>query len=227
MALVSVTNVEVLDNPAQFLANFRFEITFECIAPLANDIEWKLIYVGSAESEQHDQELDSILVGPIPVGLNKFVFEAPHPDYTKLPDSEIIGVTVVLITCSYQGAEFVRIGYYVNNDYADPALREIPPEGLSVQDKVGQLQREILANKPRVTRYNINWDAPVAAASAPGFEQQMQQQQQQMQIGGMMGGMVGLAAQPQANPLKQGQYAAAAPAGFQQDAGMGLAPMEA
>jgi len=36
MALVSVTNVEVLDNPAQFLANFRFEITFECIAPLAN-----------------------------------------------------------------------------------------------------------------------------------------------------------------------------------------------
>ena len=48
--------------------------------------------------------------------------QAPHPDFTKLPDSEIIGVTVVLITCSYQGAEFVRIGYYVNNDYADPAL---------------------------------------------------------------------------------------------------------
>lgn len=218
-----MTNVEVLDNPAQFLANFRFEITFECIAPLANDIEWKLIYVGSAESELHDQELDSILVGPIPVGLNKFVFEAPHPDFTKLPDSEIIGVTVVLITCSYQGAEFVRIGYYVNNDYADPALREIPPEGLSAQDKVGQLQREILANKPRVTRYNINWDAP---ATTPGFEQQMQQPQMQQQQQMQMGGMVGMAAQAQANPMKQGQYATNT-MGFQEDAGMGLAPMEA
>jgi histone chaperone ASF1 len=39
------------------------------------DIEFKLIYVGSAESEEFDQELDSILVGPVPVGLNKFVFE--------------------------------------------------------------------------------------------------------------------------------------------------------
>ena len=32
------------------------------------DIEWKLIYVGSAESEDYDQELDSCMVGPVPVG---------------------------------------------------------------------------------------------------------------------------------------------------------------
>lgn len=195
MALVSVTNVEVLDNPAAFLQPFRFEITFECIAPLSDDIEWKIIYVGSAESEAHDQELDSILVGPIPVGLNKFVFEAPHPDYTMLPESEIIGVTVVLITCSYQASEFVRIGYYVNNDYANPDMREEPPEGLSLHAKVKLLQREILANKPRVTRYNINWDHSVAAANT---DQQQQQQQQPHENPSdvikieAMGGMVGV-----------------------------------
>ena len=39
------------------------------------DLEWKIIYVGSANTEQHDQVLESILVGPVPVGVNKFVFE--------------------------------------------------------------------------------------------------------------------------------------------------------
>ena len=31
--------------------------------------------MGSAENEQYDQTLDSILVGPIPMGVNKFVFQ--------------------------------------------------------------------------------------------------------------------------------------------------------
>eukprot|EP00040_Diaphanoeca_grandis_P021488 m.114527 g.114527 ORF g.114527 m.114527 type:complete len:166 (-) comp28358_c0_seq1:164-661(-) len=164
MSLVTVTNVDVLDNPAKFTAPFRFEITFECISELAEDIEWKLIYVGSADDAKYDQELDSILVGPIPVGLNKFVFEAKAPDYTKLPSEEIIGVTVALITCSYQGAEFVRIGYYVNNSYADPALRDDPPMDISLEQKIELLGREIL-NKPRVTRYQIKWDPTVIPMS--------------------------------------------------------------
>lgn len=33
-----------------------------------------MIYVGSAESSEYDQVLDSIMVGPVPVGVNKFVF---------------------------------------------------------------------------------------------------------------------------------------------------------
>lgn len=39
------------------------------------DLEWKVIYIGSAESEQYDQVLDDILVGPINVGTKKFVFQ--------------------------------------------------------------------------------------------------------------------------------------------------------
>lgn len=33
-----------------------------------------MIYVGSAESSEYDQVLDSIMVGPVPVGVNKFIF---------------------------------------------------------------------------------------------------------------------------------------------------------
>ena len=44
-----------------------------------------------------------------------------------IPESDAVGVTVVLITCTYRGQEFIRIGYYVNNEYTEPELRENPP----------------------------------------------------------------------------------------------------
>ena len=59
MAKVHVCNVVVLDNPSQFNNPFQFEITFECIEDLPEDLEWKIIYVGSAESEEFDQVCDS------------------------------------------------------------------------------------------------------------------------------------------------------------------------
>lgn len=34
-----------------------------------------MIYVGSAESEEYDQVLDTIYVGPIPEGRHMFVFQ--------------------------------------------------------------------------------------------------------------------------------------------------------
>uniref|UniRef100_A0A3B3SS95 Anti-silencing function 1Ba histone chaperone n=1 Tax=Paramormyrops kingsleyae TaxID=1676925 RepID=A0A3B3SS95_9TELE len=95
MAKVQVLNVAVLDNPSPFGNPFQFEITFECMEDLPEDLEWKIIYVGSAESEEYDQTLDSVLVGPVPAGRHMFVF---------------------------------------------------------------QLQRNILASNPRVTRFHINWE---------------------------------------------------------------------
>ena len=94
---------------------------------MCSDLEWKIIYVGSASSESHDQTLDSVLVGPIPAGLHKFVFQADAPTFDKIPPEDAVGVTVVLLTCSFKGAEFVRVGFYVNNEYLDPELAEQPP----------------------------------------------------------------------------------------------------
>ena len=62
MAKVHVCNVLVLDNPAKFMTKLEFEITFECIEDLPEDLEWKIIYVGSAESEEFDQILDTVYV---------------------------------------------------------------------------------------------------------------------------------------------------------------------
>lgn len=159
MSVVSLLGVEVKNNPAPFDAPYEFEITFECLESLQKDLEWKLTYVGSATSSEYDQELDSVLVGPIPIGVNKFVFKADAPDLARIPNSEIIGVTVILLSCSYEDREFVRVGYYVNNEYTDEALQMEPPS----KPVIEKVQRHILAEKPRVTRFAIKWDSEETA----------------------------------------------------------------
>ena len=103
--------------------------------------------------------MDSLLVGPIPVGVNKFVFEADAPKRSSIPSTDVLGVTVILLSCSYDDREFVRVGYYVNNEYDDEALANEPP-AKPVWEKI---RRNILAEKPRVTRFQIKWDSEDSA----------------------------------------------------------------
>jgi hypothetical protein len=135
----------------------------------ATDIEWKVTYVGCANDPTQDQVLEEVLVGPVSVGVNNFVLTAPAPDFSVIPVPDLIGVTVLLITCSYLEQEFVKIGYYVNNEYNDPSLPPPAPpseEGqptlpvpvpLPAQVDIQNMYRNILADKPIVTRINIDW----------------------------------------------------------------------
>lgn len=210
----------VLDNPAPFGNPLQFEITFECLQALEDDLEWKVVYVGSAESSTHDQTLDEILVGPVPVGINKFILQADAPDPSTIPQNDILGVTVILVTCSYREREFVRVGYYVNNEYIwdddegdetrdnkKSSGEDIKMDGGTIDDEDGnasgqetdengennaenkakekertppmpldmnKVTRTILADKPRVTRFQINW-------GDLSMEQEEQQQQQKSQ----------------------------------------------
>ena len=54
-------------------------------------------------------------------------FKADPPDCNKIPREDAVGVTVVLLTCSYKNQEFIRVGYYVNNEYGEPEMKENPP----------------------------------------------------------------------------------------------------
>lgn len=124
------------------------------LLPRKNDATDKSKYSGlTKDSSEHDQVLDSLLVGPVPVGVNKFTFEADAPDLTKIPNTEIVGVTVILLSCAYDDREFVRVGYYVNNEYTDEALIADPPSKPIIE----KVRRSILAEKPRVTRFAIKW----------------------------------------------------------------------
>jgi histone chaperone ASF1 len=48
-------------------------------------------------------------------------------------------VTALLLTCSYKGKEFVRVGYYVNVEYTDPELL-IPDRPLPNPPIIDKLQ---------------------------------------------------------------------------------------
>lgn len=176
MAAVNIVNVTVLDNPAPFLTPLKFEITFECVQQLDEDLEWKIVYVGSATGPEHDQVLDDCLVGPVPVGTSRLVLEVPHPDPTRIPPTDVAGATVLMITCLYKGKQFARVGYWVSNTYTEPV-----PEGkLAVSEHCGgsciphlmatgagesppdacppeKVLRHILADKPTVTKWPIQW----------------------------------------------------------------------
>lgn len=177
------------------------------------------MYVGSAQDSSRDQILDEILVGPVPVGVNKFVLQADAPDPSQLQQEDLLGVTVVLVTCSYKEREFVRVGYYVNNEYHDPNAPPVPPvqpqvtttttmtttgggaDGTqSVQEQqpqppappvvvvpnpvpLGHIQRQILADKPRVTKFPIAWgDAETTTGGSQSQSQSEQQQQRPMEF---------------------------------------------
>lgn len=155
MSLVSLTSVQVVQNPAPFSSPLLIEIAFESLADLQEDLDWKLVYVGSADSEEHDQLLDEISLGPVKQGVSKFLFEASPPDHTRIPKDDILGVTVLLLSASYRGKDFVRVGYYVNNEYTDEELKANPP----AEPLVEKVERNILTDKPRVTRWEIEWDS--------------------------------------------------------------------
>jgi histone chaperone ASF1 len=166
MAKVHILNVTVHNNPAPFFTPFQFEIHFECLEELQDDLEFKIIYVGSAETIEFDQTLDQIVVDAVPKGQFKFMFQADPPNTSKIPADDAVGVTVVLITASYRDQEFVRVGYYVNNEYEDPELREEPP----AEPQFSKLIRQIATDQPRVTKFKINWDSATAPVANPQEE---------------------------------------------------------
>ncbi|KAL4254687.1 ASF1 family protein [Abortiporus biennis] len=158
MSLVTIRNVEFLNNPAQFLDPYHFRVTFECIAQLPEDLEWRLIYVSSPGNEELDQELDDCLVGPVPMGVNSFEFEGSPPDPKKIPPEDVLGVAALILTGSYKDQEFVRVGYYQNTEYDSEELKEkMANEGNGGKIEFERLVRDINL-KPRVTRFQIKWD---------------------------------------------------------------------
>ena len=72
-----------------------------------------MIYIGSAEDKKYDQILETtIIVGDTSkIGTMKFEFLGEAPDIDKIPENDLLGVTAILLCCSYNGQEFCRCGY--------------------------------------------------------------------------------------------------------------------
>jgi uncharacterized protein YneF (UPF0154 family) len=73
----------------------------------------------------------------------------------KIPVVDALGVTVVLLTCSYRQQEFVRVGYFINNEYTEPELRENPPAQPQF-DKVG-IALQVTTQRQIASIWNIRF----------------------------------------------------------------------
>ncbi|BFU20651.1 anti-silencing protein, putative [Entamoeba histolytica HM-1:IMSS-B] len=153
--MASLTKINSLfPNPSTMNDGYSFEIYINVSEQLQEDIGIKVIYVGSSFSNEYDQILEDIAVGPLSVGLNKFTITTGPIDMSKLPDDEILGNTLILISASYKDKEFCRIGYYVNNEFEgiDPTIDVVKREML-VPEKITRTLSE-----PRVTLFPCYWD---------------------------------------------------------------------
>ena len=82
-----------------------------------------------------------------------------------MPEGDIVGVTAILLTCSYNDdQEFMRVGYYVKVEYDNQEMNDNPP----AQTDISRLTRHILAEKPRVTKFQIDWDLNANAQTMNG-----------------------------------------------------------
>jgi len=155
MASVNILNIIPKTTQNKFTDPFSFEIIFEVLSELTKVMEWKMIYIGCAEDTKYDQILETIEIdGPFQLGSMKFEFTGDAPDMSKIPESEILGVTAIILCCSYNNQEFFRCGYYLNNLYDNEEMNLNPPEKIDTN----HLLRSLLADKPRITKFDIDWD---------------------------------------------------------------------
>lgn len=61
------------------------------------------------------------------------------------------------MTASYRSQEFIRVGYYVHNQLIGELQEGKEIDDLSLPDLVRQIKRTIISDKPRVTKFNIDW----------------------------------------------------------------------
>ena len=155
MASINILNIIPKTTKNKFTDPFAFEIIFEVLSELSKEIEWKMIYIGSADDTKYDQILETIEIdGPFKLGSMKFEFTGEAPDITKIPESEVLGVTAIILSCSYNNQEFFRCGYYLNNIYDNEEMNFNPPEKIDKE----HLLRSLLADKPRITKFDIDWN---------------------------------------------------------------------
>lgn len=122
---VILHNVMAMNPQTSFSKPFLFDIKFECFEDIEEEaLEWKVFEKDSPESDvprvRCIRTLDTVLLSRMPIGRHRFTLPVGTLPPSKILNENVVGATVLTLTCSYRNNEFFRIGYYVNNRYTDP-----------------------------------------------------------------------------------------------------------
>ncbi|MES1902480.1 MAG: ASF1 anti-silencing function 1 [Paramarteilia canceri] len=133
------------------LADFVVEIL--CSEKLQESLHFKLLFVTDAMNSKRDQVLDSVTVDPLEPGNYKFTLKPKSIDPKQMNYEDAIGVTLIILQCSYKNEIFSNVGFIFKTFYEDEQFRDVFPNP-HVYDKIIM---EII-NEPKRTDFNINWD---------------------------------------------------------------------
>lgn len=94
-----------------------------------------------------EKVLADVQVGPIEVGVNRFVLRANPPKFDDIPPEEL-ALTGIMLKAYYKDQLFFKVGYYVSNTIPEDSIDNPDPS---------KIQREILPDTTVFTN-SINWD---------------------------------------------------------------------
>ena len=151
--LVKVLNIIPKNPIARFTDPYSFEIHLDFISVIQKELKWKMVYICS-EKKEDDQILNEMqFTPPIQISQIKLEFIGDPPNIEKIPKKDIIGLSAILLCCSYNEEEFFRCGFYINTSFDNDEMNLKIPEIIDVN----YLIRNIV-NKPRIVIYQIKWD---------------------------------------------------------------------
>lgn len=145
------------------------------------ELTWRLVYFGSPDSNDHDQVLEELDVGPISHGVSEFRISCNAPDIQLIPTDHVMGMTGILVQAAYKNQDFLSVGYFVRvfeegteleneeslaDESAEEAelVLETPTIKIPIPADQSTIMRAIDYNKPRMCRYDIKWAEVVPTA---------------------------------------------------------------
>lgn len=146
---IAIDKINIVNPNGVFTDNILIDIEFECTSPIPDYIKWEVTYCGSATIHECDQTLITAHVGPIEVGMNRFVLNAKPPKADKIP-FEDLNLSGIIVKGYYRDQEFIRVGHFVTN--------EIPPEATSIEQlDLSTIPRYIDVKEPNIQISQIIW----------------------------------------------------------------------
>jgi histone chaperone ASF1 len=154
--MLRITNILLSDKSEPFLSPINLEIFYETFSTLQLPVTFKIIYIGSIESSQYDQILLSLEKPITHIGEEKLSLMAVSPNPDLIPTLEdLLGMSALMVSCSYNNQEFFRCSYYVRNDYiSEIDVNQIQQKNLICQN----VFRCFFTAKPKIIINDIDWN---------------------------------------------------------------------
>ncbi|AFP65448.1 ASF1 like histone chaperone (nucleomorph) [Chroomonas mesostigmatica CCMP1168] len=155
MKPLDILSIKVKNNFINVENFFVFEIFYEVKKILKKDFELKITYVISPNDKKQDQELGVFLISAKKLGKFKMPITVHPPSYFNFVLEKILGITIILLDFRYENKEFIRIGYYINNE-VDLEKKDFFETNNNFDLKY--IIRKILVNQPRITHFPFLFD---------------------------------------------------------------------